>query len=104
MSDAVNQDGKDESLAPLLPPLIKSIPASLRRYAPDDPTTRGDESIVLDEEDERILDKIWAEVARHPRMANDPDASPGADANVRRNGDAPNGTRTERDAELKEAK
>ncbi len=29
---------------------------------------------MLDEEDERILDKVWAEVARHPRMAVDPDA------------------------------
>ena len=88
MSDGVNRDGKDETLPPLLPPLIKSIPESLRRYAPDDPTPRGDQSIVLDEEDERILDKVWAEVARHPRMAVDPDApaASGAHADGRREG------------------
>lgn len=73
MTDVANQDGKDETLPPLRPPLIKSVPASLRRYAADDPTPHGDQSVVLDDEDERILDEVWAEVAHHPRMAADPD-------------------------------
>jgi hypothetical protein len=79
MSKGIDQEGKGPTLPPFLPPLIdKSIPASLRRrYDPDNPRTWGDQSIVLDEDDERILDKVWAEVARHPRMAVDSD-TPGA--------------------------
>ena len=67
---------RDESLSPLLPPRFASIPPSLRHREFDlnDRSTWGDQSIVLDAEDERILDEVWAEVARHPRMAVDPDA------------------------------
>jgi hypothetical protein len=77
---------RDENLPPLLPPRVAPFPASLRRYDPDDPTPRGDQSITLDEEDERILDKVWAEIARHPRMAVDPDAAPPNGIDGRQNG------------------
>jgi hypothetical protein len=80
---------RDESLPPLLPPRFAPIPRSLRHreFDPNDRSTWGDQSIVLDEEDERILDKVWAEVARHPRMATDPDApaTNGASTNGRQN-------------------
>jgi hypothetical protein len=86
MSGDANWNEKDQTLPALLPPLIKSLPRSLRRYDPDDPTPRGDQSITLDEEDERILDKVWAEIARHPRMAVDPDAAPPNGVDDRQNG------------------
>lgn len=76
MSGGFNQNGKDESVTPHFPPLIKSMPASLRRHDTDAPVPRGDQSITLDEDDERILDKVWAEVGRHPMPAADP-AAPG---------------------------
>lgn len=77
MSGERHPDGTDTDLPPLLPPLIKTIPSSLRRYEPDDPTPRGDQSITLDEEDERILDRVWAEIARYPRTkAPTPEGQP----------------------------
>jgi hypothetical protein len=66
---------RDPNLPVLLPPRIAPIPPGFKLRDPDDPTPRGDQSIALDEEDELILDKVWAQVARHPRMAADPDAA-----------------------------
>ncbi len=67
---------RDPKLPALLPPRIAPIPPGFKLRDPDDPTPCGDQSITLDEEDERILDKVWAEVARHPRMAADQDEAP----------------------------
>ena len=64
---------RDPNLPALLPPRVAPIPPGFKLRDLDDPTPRGDQSITLDEEDERILDKVWAEIARHPRMAADPD-------------------------------
>ncbi len=73
---SVRKNGRkqERKLPTLLPPRIAPFPPEFQRYAEDDPTPRGDQSIVLDEEDERILDKVWAEVARYPQ-ASAPDAS-----------------------------